>query len=261
MIRRGGIQSLEERVSHAEGDPNLLEQSVDHLIHRVNELMQETYQSKVQEREAQLRALQAQINPHFLYNTLDTINWIAIGHNVPDISQMIGGLAQYFRLSLNKGRDLVSVSDELMLAKVYLEIQQTRFPKSFSFKFDVEDGLEQFEIPKLTLQPIVENALLHGIRKSKWKTGTIRIQAKIVDADIVLSVTDDGIGMEQETAQSLLTEPRHVGHSDGAGSSYGLYNVNERIKLFTDNKYGLEIQSHPGEGTTVTVRYRPIAKA
>lgn len=140
--------------------------------------MEETYQSKVQEREAQLRALQAQINPHFLYNTLDTINWIAIGHNAPEISNMINGLAKYFRLSLNKGRDLVSVTDELNLAKVYLEIQQSRFPKSFEVHFIIEDGLDDLEMPKLTLQPIVENALLHGIRKSKGKTGTILIGAK-----------------------------------------------------------------------------------
>ncbi|SDC16304.1 two-component system, sensor histidine kinase YesM [Paenibacillus sp. UNCCL117] len=253
-IKRGGIESLDDRALHAGGDFKLLENSVDHLIHRVHGLMEETYQSKVQEREAQLRALQAQINPHFLYNTLDTINWIAIGHNVPDISNMINGLAKYFRLSLNKGRDLVSVTDELNLAKVYLEIQLNRFPKSFQVVFDIEEGLEEVEMPKLTLQPIVENALLHGIRKSKSKTGTIYIGARKEEDVLILSVTDDGIGIEEELVQSLLTEPRPTMKSDGSGSSYGLYNVNERIKLFAGDLYGLQIQSTPGEGTTVTVR-------
>lgn len=253
-IKRGGIESLDDRTFNAGGDFKLLENSVDHLIHRVHGLMEETYQSKVQEREAQLRALQAQINPHFLYNTLDTINWIAIGHNAPEISNMINGLAKYFRLSLNKGRDLVSVTDELNLAKVYLEIQQSRFPKSFEVRFVIEDGLDDLEMPKLTLQPIVENALLHGIRKSKGKTGSILIGAKQEDGVLVLSVTDDGIGMDEELVQSLLTKPRPSMRSDGSGSSYGLYNVNERIKLFAGDHYGLGIDSTLGEGTTVTVR-------
>ncbi|MZQ84639.1 sensor histidine kinase [Paenibacillus sp. 5J-6] len=260
-IKRGGIESLDDRTFNTGGDFKLLENSVDHLIHRVHGLMEETYQSKVQEREAQLRALQAQINPHFLYNTLDTINWIAIGHNAPEISNMINGLAKYFRLSLNKGRDLVSVTDELNLAKVYLEIQQSRFPKSFDVHFDIDDGLDDLEMPKLTLQPIVENALLHGIRKSKGKTGTILIGAKKEDGVLILSVTDDGIGMDEELVQSLLTKPRPSMKSDGSGSSYGLYNVNERIKLFAGDHYGLGIHSTLGEGTTVTVRiaYKEVA--
>lgn len=253
-IKREGMEGLDERSGTSEGDFYLLEKSVDHLIHRVRDLMEETYKSKVQEREAQLRALQAQVNPHFLYNTLDTINWIAIGHNAHDISHMIDGLAKYFRLSLNKGRDLVSVTDELNLAKVYLEIQQTRFPKSFEIHFDIEEGMDDVEMPKLTLQPIVENALLHGIRKSKGKTGSILIKARKEEGILILSVTDDGIGMEPELVQSLLLEPRPTMKSDGSGSSYGLYNVNERIKLFAGDAYGLELHSTPGEGTIVTVR-------
>jgi two-component system sensor histidine kinase YesM len=268
VIKREGMAGLDERISTSEGDFNLLEKSVDHLIHRVRDLMEETYRSKVQEREAQLRALQAQINPHFLYNTLDTINWIAIGHKAHDISQMIDGLARYFRLSLNKGKDVVTVTDELELAKVYLEIQQTRFPKSFEFVFELgggsetenvegaRDSLDSCVIPKLTLQPIVENALLHGIRKSKGKTGKITIRASIEGDDLILSVSDDGIGMDPDFAQTLLTEPRPAMRTDGSGSSYGLYNVNERIRLFSGEAYGLSIQSQLGEGTTITARFQ-----
>ncbi|TBL76606.1 cache domain-containing sensor histidine kinase [Paenibacillus thalictri] len=255
-IKQEGISWLEERGGTAEGDFNLLEKTVDSLIHRVRDLMEETYKSKVQEREAQLRALQAQINPHFLYNTLDTINWIAIGRNAHDISQMIDSLAKYFRLSLNKGKDFVSVGDELNLAKVYLELQQSRFPKSFEFVLEAGAGVEQEEMPKLTLQPIVENALIHGIRKSKGKTGTIVIRADMEQGDLVLSVKDDGIGMEPELARLLLTEPRPETPSFDTGSSYGLYNVNERIKLYAGEMYGLEIRSSPGQGTTVIVRLR-----
>lgn len=268
VIKREGVAGLDERMNTSDGDFNLLEKSVDHLIHRVKDLMEETYRSKVQEREAQLRALQAQINPHFLYNTLDTINWIAIGHKAHDISQMIDGLAKYFRLSLNKGKDVVTVTDELELAKVYLEIQQTRFPKSFEFEFELAGGtdIENVEktrialgscvIPKLTLQPIVENALLHGIRKSKGKKGKITIRAFIEADELLLSVSDDGIGMDPDFAQTLLTEPRPAMRSDGSGSSYGLYNVNERIRLFSGEAYGLSIQSQLGEGTTITARFQ-----
>ncbi|RTE10622.1 cache domain-containing sensor histidine kinase [Paenibacillus whitsoniae] len=274
-IKREGLEGLEDRSgTMAIGDFKVLENSVDHLIHRVRDLMEETYTTKVQEREAQLRALQAQINPHFLYNTLDTINWIAIGRGAQDISQMIDSLAKYFRLSLNKGKDVVTVTDELELAKVYLEIQQTRFPKSFEFAIVIqstgssEDGtdaaaeLSAFFIPKLTLQPIVENALLHGIRKSKGKTGTITLTAAIDGDELTLTVRDDGIGMEPAFAQSLLTEPRPTMRSDGSGSSYGLYNVNERIKLFTGEAQGLFIESQLGEGTTITARFprRPISQ-
>ncbi|WP_079912795.1 sensor histidine kinase [Paenibacillus sp. 32352] len=260
MIKREGIERLDERSGAADGggDLNLLEKSVDNLIHKVHDLMEETFRSRVQEREAQLRALQAQINPHFFYNMLDTINWVAIGHKAPEISQMIGGLARYFRLSLNKGQDVVSVTDELELAKVYLELQQSRFPRSFVFHIQVEDLLELYVMPKLTLQPIVENALLHGIRESERESGEIIIRARMEGEDLVLSVQDDGIGMAPELANRLLMEPRPDMRADGTGSSYGLYNVNERIKLFAGEEYGLTVQSEPGAGTTVTVRSKGV---
>ncbi len=258
MMRKEGVGWLEEYRHAPEGDFRLLERSVDQLIRKVNNLMEETYQAKVLEREAQLKALQAQINPHFLYNTLDMINWSAIAHHAEDTSQMIEALAQYFRLSLNKGKDNVSVADELNLAQVYLEIQQNRFPSTFSFHIEAQPGLEGYLIPKLTLQPLVENALLHGIRKAKDKRGSIRIAAKLEQDTLLLSVTDDGIGMEEETAKKLLLLPRPDMRADGSGSSYGLYNVNERIRIFAGEQYGLSIETIPGQGTTIYVRVKAI---
>ncbi|MDF2922803.1 MAG: hypothetical protein K0R57_1717 [Paenibacillaceae bacterium] len=258
MLRTEGIDRLEEQRARNDGDFHLLERSVDYLIHRVRNLMEEAYRSKMLEREAQLRALQAQINPHFLYNALDTINWLALALKATDISRMIEGLSDYFRLSLNKGKDNVSVTDELDLAKVYLEIQQNRFPSSFTFTIEAELDTDRYLIPKLTLQPIVENALLHGIRKSKGKSGLIAISAKLDKEDVAISVTDDGIGMNAELVGKLLTEARPDQREDGSGSSYGLYNVNERIKLFAGNAYGLEIRSAEGRGTTVTVRLKAV---
>ncbi len=254
-IRKEGLERLDE-ASASGGDFVLLERSVDRLIFRVKSLMEQTYRAEVQQREAELKALQAQINPHFLYNTLDTINWIAIGRNATDISQMIDGLAKYFRLSLNKGRDLMSAADELQLAQVYLDLQKTRFPSSFEYELELAEEAANVLVPKLTLQPLVENALLHGIRKSKTKSGRIRIAARREGDVLVFEVEDDGIGMEEERARRLLVEPQSESPSDAGGSSYGLYNVNERIKLFAGPDAGLSISSRPNEGTTVMVRFR-----
>lgn len=258
MIRKEGIGWLEDRRSIPDGDFRLLERSVDHLIHKVNNLMEESYQAKIQEREAQLRTLQAQINPHFLYNALDMINWSAIAHDAEETSQMIEALARYFRLSLNQGRDNVSVADELNLARVFLEIQQNRFPSTFTFTIHTESGLDRFIIPKLTLQPLVENALLHGIRKTIRKQGVIHISARLEKGDIVLTVSDDGVGMSKELTQSLLV--RHIDQlrTEGMGYSFGLYNVNERIRFFAGDQYGVSIDSEMEKGTTITVRIKAV---
>ncbi|MBM7567818.1 sensor histidine kinase [Paenibacillus sacheonensis] len=257
VIRKEGSEGLNE-LSPVNGDFHMLERSVDHLIIRVRTLVEEKYKAELHEREAQLQALQAQINPHFLYNTLDTINWIAIGKGASDISQMIDSLAKYFRLSLNKGRTIVSVEDELRLAQVYLEIQQSRFPNTFAFELDVQPGVEACQMPKLILQPIVENALLHGIRKAKGKRGLIAISAREDNGDLLFVVSDNGIGMDEGLVRQLLTEalPEVRGDGDGGGSSYGLFNVNERIKLYAGDEYGIRIVSELGAGTTVMVRLR-----
>lgn len=239
------------------GDFHMLERSVDHLILRVRTLVEENYRAEIREREAQLSALQAQINPHFLYNTLDTINWIAIGKGATDISMMIDSLAKYFRLSLNKGNTIVSVTDELRLAEVYLEIQQSRFFGSFDFKVAAGDELKAYRMPKLILQPIVENALLHGIRKAKDRKGLIDITVELDQSDLVFVISDNGIGMDEEMSRSLLTEERvSPGDHAGNGSSYGLFNVNERIKLHSGEGYGLSISSKLSAGTSVTVRMK-----
>lgn len=254
-IRRDGVDSVNDLPS-ATGDFLMLERSVDHLMLRVRTLVEEKYRAEIQEREAQLVALQAQINPHFLYNTLDTINWIAIGKGATDISQMIDGLAKYFRLSLNKGKHIVGVDDELRLAEVYLEIQRSRFPNTFDFSIDCEPGLDAYRMPKLILQPIVENALLHGIRKAKGRQGSIVISAREEGGDLIFVVSDNGIGMDGEQASRLLTSAPVEPKLDGTGSSYGLFNVNERIKLYAGDSYGLAISSKLGEGTAVTVRLK-----
>lgn len=257
-IRTEGVEGLDEARIPTGSDFNLLERVVDHLVNRVKDLMEEAYRSKMLEREAELRALQAQINPHFLYNTLDTINWLAISRDADDISHMIESLSDYFRLSLNKGKDHVSVVDELELAKVYLEIQQNRFPSTFEFMVEVDTEASKCVIPKLTLQPIVENALLHGIRKNRNKIGMITIRAEQCGDELQIAITDNGIGMDEQLTASLLSTSRPSLHAEGSGSSYGLYNVNERIKLLSGYDYGLSIHSRLGEGTRVIVRLKAM---
>ncbi|OAS14931.1 hypothetical protein A8708_05205 [Paenibacillus oryzisoli] len=257
-IRTEGVEGLDEARTTAGSDFNLLERVVDHLVNRVKDLMEEAYRSKMLEREAELRALQAQINPHFLYNTLDTINWLAISRDADDISHMIESLSDYFRLSLNKGKDHVSVVDELELAKVYLEIQQSRFPSTFEFMIEVDSEASKCVIPKLTLQPIVENALLHGIRKNKNKIGIISICAEVSGDELQITIKDNGIGMDEQLTASLLSTSQPSRHAEGSGSSYGLYNVNERIKLMAGYDYGLSIHSRLGEGTRVIVRLKAM---
>ena len=202
-------------------------------------------------RKAEFELLQAQINPHFLYNTLDAIVWSAETGNQKQVVKMVGSLSEFFRSSLNKGKELVRVREELSHARSYLEIQQIRYQDILSYEIDVPEELFEYEIPKITVQPIVENALYHGI-KNRRGGGKITITGQETESDYRLIVTDDGMGMDSER---LLEITR--GLSDKAPEDakiYGLYNVNERIRLFYGEEYGISIESEYDRGTTVTIR-------
>ncbi|MDF2645526.1 MAG: histidine kinase [Paenibacillus sp.] len=250
MIEKEGMDILDGGIRSESGAIMDVENHVSRLIRTVKNLMEETYSAKEKEREAQLKALQAQINPHFLYNTLDTINWMAIRRDAEEISSTIGALAKYFRLSLNKGQDIVTVADELNLAKAYLEIQKNRFVDMFTYHIEVDDELLALPIPKLSLQPIIENALLHGIQNKADLKGTLGIEGYRTSYGYCIIVTDDGVGMEEEFVATLLLEA----FTANSRHSYGLYNVNERIRLFAGHRSGITIRSLPGEGTTVELR-------
>lgn len=258
VMKREGIESINEEIMTKEGDIYKLEKSVDCMIQTVKNLMEESYHAKMQEREAQLKALQAQINPHFLYNTLDTINWMAIKRNAEDISFMLDSLAKYFRLSLNKGKDIVSVSDELTLAMVYLEIQKRRFIDRFTTKFVIDEEVRGYYMPKLTLQPVVENALIHGIQKKTDSKGCITVEARKLQGDIIITVSDDGVGMDEDKIEQLLSAASDKAQDGSGGSGYGLYNVNERLKLFSGGLCSMGITSHKGRGTRVEIRFSAV---
>jgi len=202
-------------------------------------------------RKAEFELLQAQINPHFLYNTLDAIVWSAEAGNQKQVVKMVGSLSDFFRSSLNKGKELVSIREELSHVRSYLEIQQIRYQDILSYDIDVPQELYDNEIPKITVQPVVENALYHGI-KNRRGGGKILVTGTVADMDYCIIVSDDGMGMEKERLEEIRAELS--GNSKGNGKIYGLYNVNERIKLFYGEEYGISIDSEYEKGTTVTIR-------
>lgn len=253
-LENQGVELIEVDINNRpKADLTILERNVHNMIYKVKSLMEESYKSKISEREAQLKALQAQINPHFLYNTLDTINWMAVKMDAKEISFMIDALAKYFRLSLSKGRDIVSIKDELELIKVYLTIQQIRFKGAIQFEFIIDAEAETFNMPKLTLQPIIENAIIHGIQKNKDRSGRITIQVKKIEENIIFIIIDNGIGMDKEIIEKVLNNM-----PSGKEGSYGLHNVNERIKLYFGNEYGISIYSEESKGTKVELKIKAI---
>lgn len=224
-----------------------LEQSIGGLILSVRDLLEKTYQDRLRAKDIELRLLQAQINPHFLYNALDVIYWKALQYNAQDVAQQISTLSRYFRLTLHKGEDIVSIGDEIQLINAYLSLQKGRFGSRFTARLDVPPALHAYRIPKLTLQPLVENALLHGILKQN-ASGHVDIVMWQSNGQITCRIQDDGIGMPAEKVRCLLdplASPEEV-------SGYGLYSVNKRLMLFFGDAHGLHIHSKIGEGTTVS---------
>jgi two-component system, sensor histidine kinase YesM len=253
-MEKEGMESITDSYPSSDGDIYKLEKSFDTMIKTVKRLTEESLKAKLHEREAELKALQAQINPHFLYNTLDIVNWMAIRRGVEDIRIMVDSIAKYFRYSLSRGRDVVRICDEIELVEVYQDIQKKRFGDIFTVNFNVDDEAKQYHIPKLTLQPLVENAILHGILEKNDSGGKITIEAKKNGDDISIIISDNGIGIKSEIIEGLLK-----GDNLNGNNSYGLYNVNERIKLFSSgDKYGVFISSIEGEGTTVEVKLKAI---
>ncbi|WP_409345895.1 sensor histidine kinase [Paenibacillus sp. MBLB4367] len=223
-----------------------LQQRFNHMTASMRRLIKEKYQEEVYKKNAELKALQAQINPHFLYNTLDMVNWMALKHKARDISWVVAGLAKFFKLSLNNGRDIVPIRDEVAHVKIYVDIQNKRFSNHIQTSFDISEDIYDCATVKIILQPIVENAILHGIQEKDIKRGHVSITGKLEDGLIVFTVEDDGVGMSRLTLDRLLS-----GHQSGCGSK----NVNEKIKLYFGEEYGLSYSSEHGSGTKATITF------
>ena len=206
-------------------------------------------------RKAEFEVLQAQINPHFLYNTLDAIVWSAEAGNQKQVVKMVGSLSDFFRTSLNKGKEIVTIKEELQHVRSYLEIQQIRYMDILSYDIDVAEDIFGYVIPKITIQPIVENALYHGI-KNKRGGGKILVTGRDLGNYIYISVKDNGIGIEEKRLAEIRDSLEKDNLTDG--QVYGLYNVNERIKLEFGDEYGLSIESMYGEYTAVNIKLPKI---
>ncbi len=215
------------------------------LIAKIQTLIHQVYEGKITEKKHEMKALQNQINPHFLYNSLSLINWKALEVGNRDISDITLALSNFYRTSLNKGKNITSVGEELSNVKSYIDIQLVMHDYEFEVIYDIDENILQYDTLNLLLQPIVENAIEHGIDvKTEGEKGIITIRGYMDDNNIYLSVEDNGVGMDEEKAASIITE-----HSKG----YGIRNVNERIQLYYGEQYCLSVQSKINEGTCITV--------
>lgn len=226
--------------------------SFNHMVQEIDNLIHLVYLEQREKREAELKILQAQIKPHFLYNTLDTIQWMAQDRDADDIVDIVVALTHLFRISLSKGREVIPLSDEIQHVESYLIIQMARYEDKLSFDIDIPQELQTLSVLKIILQPLVENAIYHGI-KEKLSKGTIRIHGSAEDNKLVLVVEDDGVGFEAERLIQM-NESFHAIRQSGEDRGYGLYNVNERIKLSYGSGYGLTIESERGQGSKIVVK-------
>ena len=258
---RGLVKAMKEFERNAESfqynavsgvrEISVLSESFGHMVMRIQALVEKVKNEEIILRKTELKALQAQINPHFLYNTLDSIQWMCEQGKMQESVQMVSALAKLFRISINRGSELVTVEQELNHAKSYLLIQSFRYRNQFRYRFEVDDSVLQYLCNKITIQPLVENAIYHGIDRM-IDEGEIIIRAKSDGDDVVFEVCDNGIGMTAEQCRQILLK-------DVSGSGgIGIKNVNDRLQIYFGAQYGLKIHSVLDEGTTVTVRFPKI---
>lgn len=227
-----------------------LGKSVQDMKFRIKGLMQDIVNEHEEKRKSEFDSLQAQINPHFLYNTLDIIVWQIENEKQSEAVHTVTALARFFRLSLGKGKNIVTVKDEIDHVRNYLMIQHMRFKNKFDYEFDVAEDVLELPSLKLMLQPLVENAIYHGMEFMDGD-GLIVVKAWREENELYLSVADNGLGMTEDKVEMILTGESTSGN--GRGSGIGVKNVNERIKLYFGEAYGLTIDSEPDEGTTVII--------
>ena len=248
-ISRGNLQA--RAASTSVNEISALGERINDMAESLEKMMQKIRDDEKKMRHAELRLLQEQINPHFLYNTMDTIIWLIEGRKLDEAEDMLVSLSNFFRLVLSHGHEYISIQEEEQHIRSYLEIQKFRYHDILEYDISMDPALYKYRILKMTLQPLVENALYHGI-KNKRDRGMIRITGVLRDNDILFTVSDDGIGMDRATLEKLrvaITKP-----CKDTDSGFGMANVNERIRMNFGPEYGLTLDSGPGRGTMVTVR-------
>ena len=263
FITSGMVSSRIERLTHfmqevQEGSMDMQMESDDRdeigmlyrgfgsMMKRIRTLINEVYLSKITQKEAELKALQAQINPHFLYNTLSLINWKALAAGEEDISRMTLALSTFYRTALNRGRNVLQVETELSNTRAYLEIQSMLHDGDFDYEIEAQTEILQCESLNLILQPLVENAIHHGIEEKTDGRGKITVRGWKEDNCVWFMVEDNGVGMEQEVADKILTME---------SKGYGVRNVDERIRVCYGEKYAMKVESVVGKGTKMTIHF------
>lgn len=230
-----------------------LSRSVQSMVSTMRHLMDDILQQEEQKRRSELDVLQSQINPHFLYNTLDSVIWMTENGRTEDAVVMLTSLARFFRISLSRGSNIITVAEELEHARHYLTIQKMRYKNKFSADISAADGVESLYTIKLIVQPILENAIYHGMDYADGD-GRICIQAFREREDVIIEVADNGPGMPEEVVERLLDQGGAYASADTKGSGIGLRNVHRRIQLTFGRAYGLTIFSEPDDGTVVRIR-------
>ncbi len=215
----------------------------NNMVIRVEDLLEEQFMMGQEKMGAELKALQSQINPHFLYNTLDMLNWMARKNETGNIQAALQAMSAFYRMALSKGSDIIRIEDELHMCEAYIKIQSMRFKGKIQFEFDVQPDIMEYLIPKITLQPFIENSIIHGINEKTDGRGVIVLNGWLEDDRIILSVTDDGTGMEKDNKN--LNNPK--------GSRYGMGNIEKRLNLFYGEEIKLQIDSSMGIGTCVSI--------
>ncbi len=226
----------------------LLGDGFNRMIGRIRELLKRVQAEQRQKREYELALIQSQIKPHFLYNTLDVIYTLSEMGRPRDVQRTTKALADYYRIVLSKGREMITIGEELESVRDYLAIQKIRYADVFDYRIDVPSELHDRPILKLTLQPLVENAIYHGLKQAD-KFGSLTITGEANGESVILTVSDDGVGMAESAIADLWSEVKQ----EASGPSFGLRNVNARIRLYFGDAYGIKIQSELGYGTSVYV--------
>lgn len=249
-VRHGPPTPMDSPSAHDEiGD---LIDTYNYMTRKMDELMKTQAKAAEDLRIAEFNSLQAQINPHFLYNTMDMINWMALQGQTDEISHAVQNLSRFYKLTLSRKKGISTIARELEHITIYVQLQNMRYHDSIELITDIPDELSEYQIPKLTLQPVVENSILHGILEKESKSGTIVITGWMENEDVVLLVSDDGVGIPPKILSTILSGN---GNSQSGGTNIAVYNTHRRLQILYGNDYGLTYSSKLGEGTEVEIRF------
>lgn len=257
LMKRAQTGDLTVRFdNHYKGEIHQLGDAFNSMVAKTDELLKLVYQEQKHKREAELQILHEQIKPHFLYNTLDTIQWMAKGYHAQDIVDIVLALSNFFRISLSQGKEFISLEQEIAMVKSYLDIQKFRYEELFDYEVWTDPAILKCQVPRLSLQPLIENALYHGIKESEREHGTIWIRVYPEGEDsVVLKVEDNGAGMTEERCRQLnqwFAQKERMAEVDAFGS----LNVNDRVRMFYGEEYGLHYYLREGGGVIAELRIK-----